>query len=106
MGWQGNRRPITRQQVRHTKVDAEQLELIQVLMPGYYPGRSVDLTGIRLWGKAYLLTERNAVRDRTWRYVLVLLKRRGASLARTGGLAAPQRQLQHAAWCQFSEIHG
>lgn len=66
----------------------------------------MDLTGVRLWGKAYLLTERNAVRNRTWKYVLVLFKRHGASLAHAGALAALQKQSQHAVWCQFSEIHG
>lgn len=69
------------------------------------PGRSMGLTGIRLWGKAYLLTERTAVGNRTCKYVLTLFKRRGPSLAHTEGLAALQRQLQHASGCQFSEIH-
>jgi len=45
----------------------------------------MDLTVVRLWEKAYLLTERNAVRNRTWKYGLVLFKRCGASLAHTGG---------------------
>lgn len=51
MGWQGNSRLVARKEVWHTKVDAEQLQLIQVLMPGYQAGRNMDLTGVRLWGK-------------------------------------------------------
>lgn len=70
-------------------------------MTGHEPRISTDLTG----GRAYILTERNTVRNRTGKFVLVLLKRCGARLAYAEGLAALQRQLQHAAWCQFSKIH-
>lgn len=51
-----------------------------------------NLTGVQLWIKAYLLTERNAVGNRTLKYVLVLFK----GMAHIGGLAALQRQLHGA----------
>lgn len=34
----------------------------------------MNLTGVRLWIRAYPLTERNAVGNRIWKHVLVLSK--------------------------------